>query len=275
MLIGVLILKQRVKSAIVIIVIALLCITISDITRLLFFAIAGILCAYEYSHALEKAEVYCCAWVMYTYLSVQAILAFLHAGPIALIACFAFAVYLALFSGILHKKVSGSGALNTLAGVAYPCFLFSLLMVISVSEKWIATLFIAFVATAVCDTFALFGGKLFGKHKIAPRVSPHKTVEGCLCGALSSVIVGFAAYFMLPLFGAGESLACCLVTSFMASTLGQIGDLAESLIKRFLDIKDFSNVIPGHGGIFDRSDSVLFAIPTAYLFIYLFDNFHI
>lgn len=264
--------KQRVKSAIVVVAITLLCLTISDITRLIFFAAAGILCAYEYSRALEKANVYCCAWVMYTYLSVQAVLAFFHAGPVALIACFAFAVYLALFSGILHKKVSGSGALNTLAGVAYPCFLFSLLMVISVSDKWIATLFIAFAATAVCDTFALFGGKYFGKHKIAPRVSPHKTVEGCICGALSSVLVGIAAYYLLPVFNAGESFACCLVTSVMASTLGQVGDLAESLIKRFLDIKDFSNIIPGHGGIFDRADSALFAIPTAYLFIYLFNS---
>jgi len=245
--------------------------TVSSITRLLFFAAAGIICAYEYSTALEKAEVYCCAWVMYTYLSVQAVLAFFHAGPVALIACFAFAVYLALFSGILHKKVSGSGALNTLAGVAYPCFLFSLLMVISVSDKWIATIFIAVTSTAICDTFALLGGKRFGKHKVAPRVSPNKTIEGCLCGTLSSILVGVLYYFILPCFNAGESFACCIVTALLSSTLGQMGDLAESLIKRYLGLKDFSNFIPGHGGVFDRSDSLLFAIPTAYLTIYLFN----
>ena len=229
--------KTRVISGAVLITITLLCVLLSPVTRIIFFAVAGLLCAYEYSRALEKIEVFCCAWVMYVYICAQATLAFFHAGPVALISCFCAAVFLALFSGILHKKVSGSGALYTLAGVAYPCFLFNLLMVISVTELWAQTLLVGSVATWICDTAALVGGSRFGKHKVAPLVSPHKTVEGCLFG--------------------------------LASSMGQIGDLAESLIKRMIGVKDFSNLIPGHGGMFDRADSLLFAIPTAYLCLYI------
>ena len=139
--------KQRVISGIVLLAVTFTCIALSEVTRVLFFAAAGILCAYELSRNLEKLEVYCCAWVMYVYIAVQALLALFHAGPTACIAAMAGAVYLALFSGILHRKVSGNGALYTLAGVCYPCFLFALLMVISVSDLWLETRALAASAT--------------------------------------------------------------------------------------------------------------------------------
>lgn len=262
-------LKTRIISAVVLIAITLSCMLISPVTRIIYFAVAGLLCAYEYSRALEKIEVYCCAWVMYVYVCAQAILAFFHAGPVALISCFCAAVYLALFSGILHKKVSGSGALYTLAGVAYPCFLFNLIMVISVTDVWAQTLLLATISTVVCDSAALIGGSRFGKHKVAPLVSPHKTVEGCLCGLLSSVPSGIVLYFIMRSTSLSLPLSVCIITCVVASSMGQIGDLAESLIKRMIGVKDFSNLIPGHGGMFDRSDSLLFSIPTAYLCLYI------
>ena len=260
-------LKKRFFSAAVLIVITLSSVFLSYVSRVLFFAVAGILCAYEFSRNLEKMEVYCCAWVMYTYISVQAVLALFHAGAIAYIACMAGGVYLSLFSGILHKKVSGSGALYTLAGLSYPCFLFGLMMAISVSPHWLPALTIAALSTWACDSFALFGGMRFGKHKVAPLVSPNKTIEGCLCGALAAVAVG-AGIYALRLFP-DLSLATLLITALISSTLGQIGDLAESLMKRMIGVKDFSNLIPGHGGMFDRADSLMFSIPTAYICLYV------
>lgn len=261
--------KTRVISGAVLITITLLCVLLSPVSRILYFAVAGLLCAYEYSRALEKIEVYCCAWVMYVYICAQATLAFFHAGPVALISCFCAAVFLALFSGILHKKVSGSGALYTLAGVAYPCFLFNLLMVISVTELWAQTLLLGSVATWVCDSAALIGGSRLGKHKVAPLVSPHKTVEGCLCGLASSIPSALVLFLILKNTSLALPLFVCLITCVLASSMGQIGDLAESLIKRMIGVKDFSNLIPGHGGMFDRADSLLFAIPTAFLCIYI------
>lgn len=254
--------KTRVISAIVMLTITLSCVLISEATRILFFAVVGILCAYELSRNLEKLDVYCCAWVMYVFMVAQAVLAFMDASATAFLACFACGIYLALFSGILHKKVSGKGSLYTVAGLAYPCFLFGILMIISVSDIWLETLVIAAASTLICDSFALFGGVRFGKHKVAPLVSPNKSVEGCICGAIAAVCAGAVLYFIgvFPEI----SLVTYLVTSFIASSLGQIGDLAESLIKRMIGVKDFSNLIPGHGGMFDRADSLMFSIPTTY-----------
>ncbi len=261
------ILKKRVISALVLITITLSCVFLSYITRVLYFAAAGILCAYELSRNLEKLDIYCAAWVMYVYIAVQAVLALLHAGAVRYIACFTGGIYLAMFSGIVHKKVSGQGAIYTVAGLAYPGVLFGVLMMISVSEIWLPTLAIGAISTWVCDSFALFGGIRYGRHKLAPLVSPNKSVEGCICGALASVAAGFLIW-VLPVFPE-LSLSVCVITSFVASSLGQIGDLAESLIKRMIGTKDFSNLIPGHGGMFDRADSLLFSIPTAYICLHI------
>ena len=259
--------KKRVTSAVILLTVTIFCVSLSSVTRILFFAAAGIMCAYELSRSLEHLGIYCCAWVMYVYISVLALVALLHRGPMAYVACFAGGVYLAMFSGVLHKKVSGSGALYTVAGLGYPCFLFGMLMMISDSHLWLESLVIGSAAAWVCDSFALFGGMLFGKHKLAPLVSPNKTVEGCVCGAMSSFLTAGVLY-LLPVFP-GLSLPLLLITCFIASSVGQIGDLAESLLKRMIGVKDFSDLIPGHGGIFDRADSLLFAIPAAFLCLYI------
>ncbi len=259
--------KKRVTSALVLIAIVLICVSVSHITRVLLFAVCGILCSYELSRNLEKLEVYCAAWVMYVYIAVQAVLAILHAGAISYIECFTGGIYLALFSGIVHKKVSGKGAVYTVFGLAYPGVIFGVLMMISVSSIWLETLVLGAFACWACDSFALFGGLRFGRHKIAPLVSPNKSVEGCVIGAVFSMLPGLIIW-LLPIFPT-ISLPVCLITCLVSSTLGQIGDLAESLVKRMLGIKDFSDLIPGHGGMFDRADSLLFAIPTAYACLHI------
>ena len=255
--------KDRVRSAIIMIAITLACMPLAP-TRVLFFAVAGGLCAYEYSKNVEKLDARCTLWVMVVYLAAQAVLSYLHTGLFAYTICFIFCLYLALFSGVLHKEVSGRGALFTLAGLTYPCVLFGILMDISVSRIWWQTLLLACVSTWVCDSAALFGGTRFGKHKLAPLVSPKKTWEGAACGALSSFASGLVCWLIIRT-ASPVTLSLCLLTSFLASTMGQIGDLAESLLKRMIGVKDFSNLIPGHGGVFDRADSLLFSIPTVYL----------
>ena len=256
--------KKRVISAVVLLVISLSCVFISPITRVLFFAAAGARCAWELSVNLEKLKVGCSARVMMTYLLSQAILVIGKAPTVAYIICFIAAVYMALFSGVHRQGVSGGGAVCTVAALSYPCLLFVLIMRISVCDIWLETLLIGCVSTWVCDCFALLGGMKFGKHKLAPLVSPNKTVEGSVCGALSSVAAGFVLYYAFSFFSP-IPLPVCLITSLIASTMGQVGDLAESLVKRMIGIKDFSDLIPGHGGMFDRADSLLFSIPTTYL----------
>ena len=147
-------------------------------------------------------------------------------------------------------------------------------MVISVSDIWLETLTLGCLSAWSCDTGALLGGSRYGRRKLAPAISPNKTVEGSLFGALAAIAAGFLIYWLgVALSGVkwiGElyepvPLWMCVLTAFVASTMGQLGDLAESLIKRMIGVKDFSDLIPGHGGVFDRADSLLFSIPTAYL----------
>lgn len=265
--------KTRLISAAVLGLTAVVCILLSPLTRVVFFASAGILCVYEFSVCLEKSDIHCTLWVMVLYLVLQAGLTLWGAGLFASCALFIGCVYLALFSGILRKNVSGRGALDTVAGLSYPSVLFAALMVISVSDIWLESIVLGLFSSLVCDAFALFGGTRFGKHALAPSVSPKKTWEGAICGAAaatgSGVLVCVLGYALADTAWLGKMytplpLSVCLVTAFIASSIGQIGDLAESLLKRMMGVKDFSDLIPGHGGMFDRADSLLFAIPTAY-----------
>lgn len=136
---------------------------------------------------------------------------------------------------------------------------------------------IFFILLALCfawggDSFAYFAGRFFGKHKMAPKVSPHKTVEGAIGGVIGSVILGVAAMAIYaPLsqrveaFTAAKgSLGLYLVIAVMAmisSVLGMLGDLFASAVKRQVGIKDYGTIFPGHGGILDRFDSVMFVAP--------------
>ena len=117
----------------------------------------------------------------------------------------------------------------------------------------------------ICDSAAFFLGKAFGKHKLFPRVSPKKSLEGAVAGFIFSLIAMIAAKELILDF---FSFADALVIGLIIGIFGQIGDLVESLIKRDADIKDSSKIIPGHGGIFDRFDSFLFSSPIVYLYLH-------
>ena len=119
--------------------------------------------------------------------------------------------------------------------------------------------------TTITDTFALFTGNLIGKHKLAPTISPKKTYEGLFGGLLMGTILAVVFYHVgishdLPL------VILILITLFLAG-IGQIGDLVFSAIKRYYGKKDFSDLIPGHGGILDRLDSIIFVVLASVLFI--------
>lgn len=124
---------------------------------------------------------------------------------------------------------------------------------------------LTFLSTWACDTSAYFLGKAFGKTKIAPKLSPNKTVEGSIAGLLGTILVAsIAGWFIhLPWYHG-------LAMGTIFGVLSQLGDLSESSIKRELDIKDFGTIVPGHGGILDRFDSLLFTGPAAYYYAMLF-----
>ncbi|MDH5560618.1 MAG: phosphatidate cytidylyltransferase [Deltaproteobacteria bacterium] len=123
------------------------------------------------------------------------------------------------------------------------------------------------ITVASNDIFAYFGGKQFGKHLLAPKISPKKTIEGSLSGIAGGMISGFLyCYFVFPHF----DLISFLTMSFFLIIASQIGDLAESKFKRYCGIKDSGGIIPGHGGVLDRIDAFLFSIPLFWCFLYFF-----
>lgn len=124
-----------------------------------------------------------------------------------------------------------------------------------------AWLLMVLLGTAACDTGAYFVGSAIGKHKLIPHISPGKTWEGLLGGALGGVIAAFALSGLLRL-----ELWQALILGLLVCAASVLGDLAESLLKRAVGVKDSGNLIPGHGGILDRIDSILFVLVVVYFF---------
>lgn len=130
-------------------------------------------------------------------------------------------------------------------------------------EMWIFTLL---VTVAACDTGAFYAGTYMGKRKLCPSVSPGKTIEGFLGGMAGALVAGFAMKILfLPELGWGTSLLLFPI----AGAIGPLGDLFESALKRSSGIKDSGNLIPGHGGILDRIDALLFVAPLFYMALVL------
>ena len=124
-------------------------------------------------------------------------------------------------------------------------------------------LLLPFIFSFASDTFAFFAGHLFGKHKLAPKVSPHKTVEGAVGGLAGNVVCGLAfAYGMNTWFGQSLDYLTIALVGLGCSVVAQIGDLSFSYIKREFGIKDYGRLFLDHGGVLDRFDSVLFVAPV-------------
>lgn len=131
------------------------------------------------------------------------------------------------------------------------------------------TIWYVFLAAWGTDIFAYCIGKRFGKHKFS-QISPNKSIEGCIAGMVGAVISMLCYTFVCNQYlGMNFNYCYIIIIAVVLSLVGQIGDFAASSIKRYTGIKDFSNLIPGHGGMLDRIDSVIFIAPFAYFLLML------
>ena len=149
----------------------------------------------------------------------------------------------------------------SLFGILYVSFTLSHFVLLRTMEDWMPWIFFILIVTYVGDVAAFFAGTRWGKRKLSPRLSPKKTVEGALGGTLATVLAGCAC--KLVFFPALTVLEAVWISAIL-SVSGQLGDLLESLIKRSYGIKDSGRMLPGHGGILDRIDSILLAGPVGY-----------
>lgn len=120
------------------------------------------------------------------------------------------------------------------------------------------------------DIFAYFGGKTFGKYKMAPNISPNKTWEGFGFGALGAVAGALIVWLIADSFPDSITLAQLIPGAFIVSITGPLGDLLESRLKRIANVKDSSSLLPGHGGLFDRFDAMIFTAPFLYFYFSIF-----
>lgn len=182
---------------------------------------------------------------------------------------------LGLSAIVLRGRVDFPSLSATVLPMAYPGFLFSMLASlqdIPNAAMALAALLIAFFLASINDVFALFTGMALGKHKLSPEISPKKTIEGSIGGLIASAVFAMLVAWLLDWAQAagvaqalriGEAEAEFSILGFammgvFAGAMSQIGDLTASLVKRHCGVKDYGTIFPGHGGIMDRFDGILF-----------------
>jgi phosphatidate cytidylyltransferase len=173
-----------------------------------------------------------------------------------------FVVILSMAIPIFNENYNVISLGITLIGFVYIVCFFSMLILIREHIDGNILIWLVFIISWCSDTFAYYTGKTFGKRKLCPKVSPKKTVEGAIGGIIGSVLGLFIWAYINP--SMNILWYQLIILGVIGSIFSVIGDLSASLIKRYIGIKDYSNIIPGHGGILDRFDSILFTAPVVY-----------
>jgi len=184
-----------------------------------------------------------------------------------------------LLSGIISLRYSvGDGfqkLVTTFFSITFIVLPYITLLLIRDSEVWAnnvdGAVIIMYIVGGVwiTDSFAYAIGKNFGKHKLAPKMSPNKTVEGGIGGIVSGIIWGYSAGFLLVDY---LSIVDRLLIGLFIGLFAILGDMVESMIKRNVGVKDSGGAFPGHGGVYDRFDSLHFVAPVVYMYLFFLDK---
>lgn len=270
--------KQRILSGAVIVVVAALLLYFHGWYLAGAVVVFSLISQYEMIHSFRQAGIRTVAPVLYAFAALALPIYYFY-GLSAVFVMQMFAVSLVFVAAILfnNKRFDFDSISASIFTLYYPqmfyIFFYMILFVEKPDGSWDMELsrlmlLVAIAASAGTDTAAYFVGSFCGKKKLCPDISPKKTVEGSLGGLVGGVV---AVQIVAILFDNGRvHLVEYLIFSFMLSVLAQIGDLAASLIKRKLGVKDYGKLIPGHGGIMDRLDSILFILPVVYMFYNLY-----
>lgn len=236
-----------------------------------FFAIVALITIHEYLNSFEE-KYKPVKWI--GYLSCT-LIAFLHIIPnnylLYVVALSTSAIIAILFIKVVlsSMKTSIIDIMITFFGICYIVFFLSFIALLHGIENGKYLIWFILIAAWGTDTCAYFVGSRFGKHKFT-KISPKKSIEGCIGGTIGAILITIIYTFAInKLAGLEISYIYISLIGFILSILSQIGDLSASSIKRAMEIKDFGNLIPGHGGMLDRIDSIIFIAPFAYFLLTL------
>ncbi len=183
--------------------------------------------------------------------------------PLAIFITFALSLFCYLV--LTYPKTNINNVAVTFMGFLYIPVAFIFVYYLRTSQFGIYTVWLAFITAFATDTFAYFTGVFFGKHKLIPHLSPNKTIEGSIGGIvgtiISCILFSLLVSTQIPTNTARITIIAAVI-GLACSILAQFGDLTASSIKRLTGVKDFGNLIPGHGGVLDRFDSILFTAPV-------------
>ena len=241
------------------------CVALGRYTSVAFFAAFGCIACVELANALHVMKIRSSPWpacILLVLICAALLLKLPSAWSIIALAV----MVLAVLMYALFFKVEYENVLGTLSIILYPMLSFLLFAYVGEMElnHRVPILSVVAFAANLCDIGAYFIGRWVGKHKLAPEISPKKTIEGSVGGMIVGTLSGILLYFVLkPIVEL--PLALYLVSCFLCSAAGEIGDLCASMIKRQANIKDYGKLLPGHGGVMDRFDSMAFALPIALL----------
>ena len=235
------------------------------------FAIIAAISLHEYFNSFkEKANPL--IWIGYIF---SALIAFIHFIPsgkaMQILGVLIPTSILIMFAEVIitNNKINIKDISITLFGIFYIAVCLMFIPLIRGSENGKLLIWYVFFAAWMTDTFAYLIGIKFGKHKFC-EISPKKSIEGSIAGTVgATIVILIYTYICNTYLGLNINYLYITLVSIALSIIGQIGDLAASSIKRYVGIKDFSNLIPGHGGMLDRFDSVIFIAPFAYILLCL------
>ena len=262
--------RTRVITGSIILLVLGACIYLGPITRILFFYALIWFGAREMSDALHHMEFQTTPWIARILGALHAVLFLLNASLVFHLAAIVLTVMATMAIG-MFRKARVRDLLGSLAICFYPVALYVAFCCLAVQPDGILypVVGITLFATSFNDAFAYFCGRWFGRHKLCPSISPNKTIEGAVSGMVLGTASAVLTWLLLKSF-TPIPLYVYLIASFACTLTGQLGDLCASCIKRQAGIKDFSNLLPGHGGVIDRLDSFSFAMPTAFFILHLF-----
>ena len=171
---------------------------------------------------------------------------------------------------ITDMKITFKDAAYTMLGITYiVIFILFLALIRGLPNGQILIGYVAIVAWST-DIFAYLIGRQFGKHKFS-KVSPKKSIEGCIAGIVGAIVFSYIYIFIInKALNTDYSLIYVVISAAILSAISQVGDFVASCIKRFADVKDYGNILPGHGGMLDRIDSLIFVAPFAYMIFTIF-----
>lgn len=233
----------------------------------------AMICLYEYFHCF-RGEKQTKKLSYITYISALSI-ALLHIIPkefmIQILTAIIPVDVLVLFAFVVvtDMKYTIKDISITLFGICYIVIFLMFIPILRECENGRILIWYAFITAWGTDIFAYLIGKKFGKHKFS-KVSPNKSIEGCIAGTIGAVVLALIYTVVCNKYlGMNFNYLYIILISIILSLVGQLGDFSASSIKRYAGIKDFGNLIPGHGGMLDRIDSVIFIAPFAYFLLML------